>query len=151
MKNTVTITKSIAVLLCIITMVISFNIYLSYKDIYVSNNSPRDSIIYIAVAKSPLNDSNLSINDPNAPSIESDEINKSKPTSNSSEEDVQKKIFINMLILFLSFISLASVHNLILGIETSMNCNPRTILNGTINKKTNINSTSSVISKEGAK
>jgi len=151
MKNKGMITKSIAALLCIITMTISFNIYLSYKDIYGSNNSPRDSIIYIVVAKSPLNDSNVSINDPNAPSIDSDEINKSKSITTPSKEDVHQKIFINILILFLSFISLASVHNLILGIETGMDFNAITILDTAINKKTKINSTPSVISNEGAK
>lgn len=148
MKNKTSITKSIAALLCIITMAISFNIYLSYKNLYVHDNLPRDSIIYVAAAKTLLKNSTMLTNNP---SKQTDEITKNKSEVDPYKEDIEKKIFINILILFLSFISLASAHNLIIGIEPGNDYNSRTILNAAINKKTNINSTFSVISKEGAK
>lgn len=145
MKNKVTISKSIALVLCVITMTITFNIYLSYKDLYVSDNLPRDSIIYIAAAKASQNNSDVFSNEAEISSIDKSEIN-------NNREYQQKKIFINIFILFLSFISLASVHNYILSIETNKNHIPKKMLNTiALNKKADINSTFSLKSKEGVK
>lgn len=107
MKNKKYISKTIAMVLCVITITIATSTYLYYKDLYISNNnSPINSIIYTALAKTPLTDSNISIKSSDTALIPASEINK---------EAQQKKIVINILILFLSFISLASVHNLILN------------------------------------
>ena len=149
MKNKASITKSIAALLCIITMTVSLNIYLSYKGLYVSHNSTSDSIIYIAAAKSPLKNSNIPTNTINKPLVEIEEISRSKSVVSPNKEDVQQRIFINILILFLSFISLASIHNFILGTETDKRYNSKILLNTAVNKTSDINSTSSPIFKEG--
>ncbi|QUH21246.1 hypothetical protein [Alkaliphilus sp. B6464] len=151
MKNKCSITKCIAALLCIITMAISFNIYSSYKDLYLSDNLTKDSIIYIAAAKTSLKDSYESFSNKNMSSIKTEEISKSKSSINLNEDDVQKKIFINILILFLSFISLASIHNFIINTEKKKEYRSKKVLNTSINKNHNIKPTCSLMSKEGAK
>ena len=147
MRSRISITKGIAAFLCIITMTLSFNIYLSYKNLYVHDNLPRDSIIYVAAAKTSLKNSTTLTNNP---SIQTDEITKIKSEVNPYKEDVEKKIFINILILFLSFISLASVHNFIINTEENKGYNSKFLLNAAINKNSNKKASSSLISKEGA-
>jgi len=144
LKNKIIITKTVAIILCIITTTLSTSIYSSYKELYTSNDSAKDSIIYIAAAKTPLKDSNVSSKSNQIPMIDVTETNNVK-------EEQHKKIFINIIILFLSFISLASAHNFILTTETDKRNRSKSLLNTAINKKTNINSSSSLISKEGVK
>ena len=151
MKNKIFITKSIAALLCIITITVSLNIYLSYKDLYVSHNSTSDSIIYIAAAKTSLKNSNIPTNTTSKPIVEIEEISRSKSVVSPNKEDVQQRIFINILILFLCFISLASIHNFMLGTETDKRYNSKILLDTALIKTSDINSTSSSIFKEGVK
>jgi len=143
-KNKTPITKSIALVLCIVTIALSQNIYSSYKDLYSKVDSLKDPIIYTAIAKTSLNDSNIPISDNALPLTDTSEIKMNKGYK-------QKKFFINIIILFLSFISLASLHNFFLKIETARGFQPKTIKNTTKNKKPNIKLTSSLAHEEGVK
>jgi len=149
MKSKAYITKAIALVLCIITITLSVNIYLSYNDLYHSDNLLRNSIIYTAQAKTSLKDYSVSINGATMPSIKIEEINNNKSLITPSKEDVQKNIFIKILILFLSFITLASVHNLIINEEYRKYNSKST---DDLSKNININRkiSSSLVSKEGA-
>ncbi|QUH18949.1 hypothetical protein [Alkaliphilus sp. B6464] len=62
-----------------------------------------------------------------------------------------KKIFINILKLFLSFISLASVHNYVLNVEKAKGSKSKNKHSVALSKNTNIKSSSSVLVKEGIK
>jgi len=143
-KNKTPITKSIALVLCIVTITLSQNIYSSYKDLYFKEDSFKNPIIYTAVAKTSLNDLNISISDSALPLTDIFLIKNNKDYK-------QKKIFINIIILFLSFISLASLHNFFLKIENARGYTSINIGNKVKGKKTNINLTSSLVSEEGVK
>jgi len=143
-KNKTPITKSIALVLCIVTITLSQNIYSSYKDLYFKEDSFKDPIIYTAVAKTSLNDLNISISDNALPITDISAITNNKDYK-------QKKIFINIIILFLSFISLASLHNFFLKIENARGHSYINLRNKVKNKKTNINLTSSIAHEEGVK
>jgi len=144
MKSKIPITKSIALVLCIVTVILSWNMYSSFKDLYFEEESYKDSITYTAFANNSLNDSNISFSTnvlplPVFPKIE------------NNKENEQKKIFINIILLFLSFISLASIHNFILKIETAKWYDFINISNKVKNKNPNISLTSSLVSEEGVK
>ncbi|ABW18849.1 hypothetical protein [Alkaliphilus oremlandii] len=151
MKNKVTISKSIALVLCIITMIITFNIYLSYKDLYVSDNLPRDSIIYIAAAKASLKNLGASDDDKEITLTKTKEIGRNKSSINLNKENIYSDIFTNILMLLLSFISLASVHNAIINTKEDKKYNSKNLLHKKISKNPNKKSSSSLLSKEGAK
>jgi len=148
MKDKVSVSKSIAVLLCIITMTISFNIYSSYKTLYISDNLTRDTIIYTAFAKTPLKNLALSDSDTESSLVK---VNGNNSTISLDKEDIEQKIFINILILFLSFISLASIHNFVLCTESNKGHNSKNPLNSVANKAHSINPTPSKVSKEGVR
>jgi len=143
-KNKTPITKSIALVLCIITITLSQNIYSSYKDLYFKEDLFENSIIYTAIAKTSLNDLNIPNSDSALPLTDISAINNNKDYQ-------QKKIFINIIILFLSFIILASLHNFILKIENARGYTSINIGYKVKNKKSNINLTSSLVSEEGVK
>jgi len=66
MKNKIPITKGIALTLCIITIKLSWNIYMNFKDIYLYNIGIQ-----------------------------------------------QEKVFLNLILLLVSFISIANLQNLV--------------------------------------
>jgi len=152
MKNKVSITKTLALVLCIITITLSQNIYSSFKDLYFKEGLYTENIIYTATANASLNNSlSISLDNSNM-SIK----HKAQPlavTSGIKENkgDQQKKIFINVFLLFLSFITLASIHNFILKIESTRGYSYLSIRNQVKNKKSNINLTSSIAHEEGVK
>jgi len=57
MKNKVSITKTLALVLCIITITLSQNIYSSFKDLYFKEGLYKENIIYTATANASLNNS----------------------------------------------------------------------------------------------
>lgn len=143
LKNKLSISKSIAALLCIIAVTISFNIYLSYKDLYQSNNLPKDSIIYIAAAKASSKNSTRLTN--NNPLAETDALTKIESEVGPSKDAIEQKIFINILMLFLSFISLASVHNFIINTEENQEPNSKNLFKAVVNKNPSKNTFSPYI------
>jgi len=144
MKTKRYFSKTVATLLCIVTITLSQNIYFSFKDLYSKEDSFKNSIIYTAIAKTSLNDSNIYISDNALPLPVITKIKNNK-------ENMQKKIFINVFLLFLSFITLASLHNFIVKIESTRGYSSINIGNRVKNKNPNIKLTSSLVSEEGVK
>jgi len=144
MKSKISITKTLALVLCIVTVTLSWNIYSSFKDLYFTEDLFDNPIIYTAIANTSLNDSNQSISNIALPATSTSGIKENK-------EVQQKKIFINIIMLSLSFISLASLHNFILKIEVARRYDFINIGNRVKNKNPNIKLTSSLVSEEGVK
>jgi len=144
MKYKVSITKSIALVLCIVTIAISQNIYSSFKDLYFKEGLYKENIIYTVMANSSLSNSDMSIKHNAQPLT-------LVPRIKSIKENMHKKIFINVFLMFLSFFTLASLHNFILKIESTRGYSYINLSNKVKNKKTNINLTSSLVSEEGVK
>ncbi|MCC5912718.1 MAG: hypothetical protein JJT76_20060 [Clostridiaceae bacterium] len=106
-------TKGIAILLFIITIILSCNIYFAYKDYYFTNFFPERSASYIVLADSSPLMSTVDREENEIPLIdiiETKEANKIK-----SEEN----ILFSLLSLLLMFISLATLQNTICKLETT--------------------------------
>jgi len=156
MKNKISITKTIALVLCIVTITLSQNIYLSFKDLYFENYSYKEDIIYTVMANTSLNNSlstslNASLNNSNISIKHRAQPLTLTPKVKSNKANIQKKIFVNVLLLFISFITLASLHNFILKIEVTRGHSYINLRSKAKNKKTNINLTSFIAHEEGVK
>ncbi|SDL23151.1 hypothetical protein [Natronincola ferrireducens] len=111
MKTQTPFTKITAVILCIVTISLSWNIYLSYRELYYPEGLFCEALNY------SLMGSNLEVDPATArANLNSTTIN--PHITKVDQSDIQRSIFINLLYLLVSFISLASLQNLILKLET---------------------------------
>ncbi|SET45994.1 hypothetical protein SAMN05660297_02465 [Natronincola peptidivorans] len=111
MKTKTPITKGIAVILCMITVALSWNIYISYKSSYFAEDTFEKSLAYIAMAEGQSMELTL------AP-VEKEIIYQETEVAEKNEALQQKKILIKFFLLLLSFVSLAALQNFVYSIES---------------------------------
>lgn len=144
MRTKTPMAKRLAVILCIIDLTLSWNINLSYKEFYFINEFSGRSTISIAAARTQLG---VLISDSKSKQISS--INTEKTQKNKGIQ--QKRIFLDLFLLLLFFVSLATVQEIIFKLE----CNKRYIARNMPTGKKEINASPQVISplvsREGVK
>lgn len=108
MKTKTPFTKLTAVVLCIVTLSLAWNIYLSYRELYYL-------VAFFSEATAMNSEVAQILTELNPNYIKISHYNHNLDTSN-----IQRSILLNLIYLLLSFVILASLQNLIHKLETKI-------------------------------
>ena len=111
----ISVTKIAALVLCIVTISLSLSIYSNYKELYSIEHDSKNPVFYTALAQ--ISDTNSIISETRNKASILNNLNKSRNEKDKS--DIQKNILLKILILFASFVSLATIQNIAFKVESN--------------------------------